>query len=246
MAAVRAASEAGLPDGTDLDQLARQIATARRKRTLSPAEATRRELALKARRALALPDPLTAAMTAAERATPSLRAVLMHELGDPPSPSGSLGLTDRPGWLRSHWLGAAGRLTWHHGAKREGGVVGPAGLVGRWALTLPEASRDGQGAGPWTLIVDDGRSDYAEPEGPLVRVRWEARGRARLWWNDVLYDPQSGPPPAGLRPFLPDAEPPDGPAPIVDYVPYLLGIAGRITGHPFRPEDLDREFRSLE
>jgi hypothetical protein len=244
LAADGVAAEAGLPSGNDLDRLSRQIASARRKGKLTPLAAAQQESAVKARRALALPDPLFAAMTAAEKASPVLRAVLMHELGDPPPPSGSLGLSDEPGWLRSHWLGAAGRLTWHESAALEGGTTGRPTLVGRWARTLPQTpSRPSE---TWTLVVDDGRSDYPEPEGTLVRVRWEARGRARLFWDDLIHDPQSGPPPAELEPYLPAARPPDGPAPVVDYVPHLLAIAGRITGHPFRPEDLDEEWIDVQ
>jgi Family of unknown function (DUF6461) len=261
-----------------LGKLAARLDRASRKSGGDPQPAGR-FWAVTALREAANPSPLAAgfrAVGAAEGTSAAfgdrpggLSAAVLAELGDPPPPAGSLGLTATPGplpadpyrWTARHWLAACGCITFVRGwapdaaLRAFGGSPGDAvrGLPGLYHPSLA-AVRDQDG---WAVLTEPSElpglwSRYQAVRGTqAVSVSWSARGRSMFQYVAdgrfvVTFDPQrpqelDGDDPAALDAQLADLPPEAWPADAARSLPLLLVLAQRVTGLAYAPELLDEE-----
>jgi hypothetical protein len=225
------------------------------------------------------PNPLAAAfksVAAAQACLQSfgspedaLRAEVMSALGNPPPPTGSLGLTamagpaptDRYLWTGAHWLAPVGALRLTHGAGMDEIAMAIGADTGTARDGIPSLSREAVAAfrqeGDWLVAVEG-----PEPAGTIrrfqpmpagtttVSLTWAARGRS---WVHYMTDDELV---AGLDPQRPDQRVGSDPAFLDEYtaglqlpfppegdaaaqLPVMLVIAERLTGLAFAPEWLD-------
>jgi hypothetical protein len=184
------------------------------------------------------PDSLAAAFKAVTAARSCLqsfgvpeeewRALLMGELGNPASPSGSLGLLPLPGqppadryrWTSAHWLAPVGAISFIRGADLE--VIANAVRADRGTARdgIPALARERLVAfrpeGDWLVAVEGheppappgvlGRFRRMPARSTVVSVTWSARGRS---WLQYVVDGRLL---AGLDPQRPDLRVGDDPA----------------------------------
>lgn len=193
------------------------------------------------------------------------RAQLMAELGNPPPPAGSLGLTAMAGpaptdkylWTSAHWLAPAGALRF----ARRAGLSEFADVLGldtdNANDSVLELSRNVVGlrrVGDWLVAVEPPGVTYTSmsmPDGLItVHVTWSARGRnwIRYMTGDTLVaalDPQRPDQRLGDDPGFFDSYMSGLPVPFpsagyaATQLPVMLAIAERLTGLVFTPEWLD-------
>jgi hypothetical protein len=199
----------------------------------------------------------------------TLPEMVLAELGDPPLPIGSLGLTatagpqpaDRYRWTSSHWLAPCGCITlvkqWSAAATvRAFGGSAEAAARGRPGLYYPPlaALRDQDG---WAVVTEARElpglfSRYQTTAGTeAVAVSWSARGRSLFHYVVdgqfvAEFDPQrpelrAGEDPAVLDDLLAGLPPEAWPDDAARSLPLLLVLAQRLTGLAYAPELLDEE-----
>lgn len=235
--------------------------------------------AVTALREAANPSPLAAgfrAVGAAEYTTAAfgdqpagLAGAVLAQLGDPPPPVGSLGLStgsgplpaDRYRWTGRHWLASCGCITfvrdWAPGTalRAFGGSAGDAvrGLPGLYHPSLAGLREQGG----WAVLTEPrelpGLSARAQVVGgtQAVSVSWSARGRSMFQYVVdgrfvVTFDPQrpeerDGEDPAALDAPLAGLPPEVWPDDAGRTLPLLLVLAERVTGLAYAPELLDEE-----
>ncbi len=199
----------------------------------------------------------------------TLPEVVLAQLGDPPAPVGSLGLTakagpqpaDRYRWTASHWLAPVGCITlvkqWSAAETvRAFGGSAEAAVRGRPGLYHPPLSalRDQDG---WAVVTEARElpglsSRYEAINGTeAMAVSWSARGRSLFHYVVdgqfvAEFDPQrpelrEGDDPAVLDDLLAGLPPEAWPDDAARSLPLLLVLAQRLTGLAYAPELLDEE-----
>jgi Family of unknown function (DUF6461) len=189
---------------------------------------------------------------------------LIGLIPEAPLPAGSLGLdttagTRRHEWILRHWLRPTGAISLIRGATTAdvagalnvdlGSVPAPA------ALTFPATAALGR-IDDWVIAIETHpvtrplTSRTLPAAAIIIHLRWQARGRAQLWYATagdptMTWDPQRLDATADdlLTTTLTGIPVPVGPrGTSTGYVPALLVGAERLSGLDLGPRALDRSY----
>lgn len=197
----------------------------------------------------------------------ALRSELLAILGNPPMPSGSMGLTaspdplpaDKYAWTSAHWLAGVGAITFFQGSVADAAYAfgpGPDGAdtgIPRLFHHRVAAIREEDG---WAIAVENHErlgpfAPYENLQAKTVTITWSARGQARLHYSDqgqllVMLNPQapeqmSDAELAILAGYLDGLHLGPTGTGAAACLPTLLIIAERLTGITFDPAMLDQQ-----